>query len=46
VGVFDPATSGGLGLKIVSMLARPAGAEAIAVDRSVPFGRIVVRMAL
>jgi two-component sensor histidine kinase len=43
---FDPATSGGLGLKIVSSLAGAAGAEAIAVDRSVPFGRIVVRMAL
>jgi two-component sensor histidine kinase len=43
---FDPATGGGLGLKIVSSLAGPAGAEAIAVDRSVPFGRIVVRMAL
>jgi two-component sensor histidine kinase len=43
---FDPATGGGLGLKIVSSLAGPAGAEAIAVDRSVAFGRIVVRMAL
>ena len=43
---FDPARGGGLGLKIVSSLAGAAGAEAIAVDRSVPFGRIVVRMAM
>jgi two-component sensor histidine kinase len=48
---FDPTTSqqssgSGLGLKIVSSLARPPHGAAIAVDRSVAFGRIVVRMSL
>ena len=43
---FDPAARDGLGLKIVSAMAGPAAGTAIAVDRSVPFGRIVVTMAL
>ena len=43
---FDPAARDGLGLKIVSAMAGPAGGTAIAVDRSVPFGRVVVTMAL
>jgi two-component sensor histidine kinase len=43
---FDPATKEGLGLKIVSAMAGPARGAAIAVDRSVPFSRIVVTMAL
>jgi len=43
---FDPAVSRGLGLKIVSSLAKPATGAALAVDRSVPYARVVVRMAL
>jgi hypothetical protein len=43
---FDPAARDGLGLKIVSAMAGPAAGAAIAVDRSVPFGRVVVTMAL
>jgi two-component sensor histidine kinase len=43
---FDPAARDGLGLKIVSAMAGPARGAAIAVDRSVPFSRVVVKMAL
>jgi two-component sensor histidine kinase len=43
---FDPAARDGLGLKIVSAMAGPARGAAVAVDRSVPFSRIVVTMAL
>jgi two-component sensor histidine kinase len=43
---FDAATNSGLGLKIVSWLAGQPQNAAIAVDRSVPFSRILVRMAL
>ncbi len=43
---FDPATSKGLGLKIVSTQARPPSGAAISVDRSVPFARIIVRIAV
>ncbi len=43
---FDPATSKGLGLKIVSTQARPPSGAAISVDRSVPFARLIVRMAV
>jgi two-component sensor histidine kinase len=39
---FDPATPHGLGMRLVAALAKGPGAEAIRVDRSVPFGRIVV----
>ena len=41
---FDPAASVGLGLRIVSSLAGAGQGAAIAVDRSVPSGRIVVRV--
>lgn len=43
---FDPAARTGLGFKIVSAMAGPARGEAIVVDRSVPFSRMVVTMAL
>jgi two-component sensor histidine kinase len=43
---FDPAARDGLGLKIVSAMAGPARGAAIEVDRSVPFSRVVVTMAL
>jgi two-component sensor histidine kinase len=43
---FDPAARDGLGLKIVSAMAGPARGAAIVVDRSVPFSRVAVRMAL
>jgi two-component system, sensor histidine kinase PdtaS len=43
---FDSTAREGLGLKIVSAMAGPARGAAIEVDRSVPFSRIVVTMAL
>lgn len=43
---FDPATSLGLGLKIVTSMAGGDPTSAVFVDRSVPFSRIVARMAL
>lgn len=43
---FETRTTTGLGLQIVASLTGPARAAGIAVDRSVPFARIVVRMAL
>ncbi len=43
---FDPSSAAGLGLKIVSSLAKPLQGDAIAIDRSVPFGRVVVSMGL
>lgn len=43
---FDPAARNGLGFKIVTAMAGPAPGAAIAIDRSVPFSRIVVTMAL
>ncbi len=43
---FDPTTMTGLGLKIVSAMAGPARGDAIVVDRSVSFSRVIVTMAL
>lgn len=43
---FNAAESAGLGLKIVSYMAGPEQGPAIVVDRSVPFSRVVARMAL
>jgi|FEC22Drversion2_1045045.scaffolds.fasta_scaffold02199_2 two-component sensor histidine kinase len=43
---FDAAESAGLGLKIVSSMAGHDQEPAILVDRSVPFSRIVARMAV
>lgn len=40
---FDPASSAGLGMQIVTALAKAADGYSITIDRSVPFGRIVVR---
>ncbi len=40
---FDPASRHGLGMRMVSLLAKSSNGDAIRVDRSVPFGRIVVR---
>lgn len=42
---FDPAASRGLGMRMVVALAKSPEDDAIQVDRSVPFGRITVRMA-
>ncbi len=42
---YDPAASRGLGMRLVSSLAKAANGHAIRVDRSVPFGRIVVETA-
>ena len=42
---YDPATSRGLGMRLVSSLAKAANGPAVRVDRSVPFGRIVVETA-
>ncbi len=41
---FDPAASRSLGMRLISALARSA--TAICVDRTVPFGRVSVRVAL
>ncbi|MFZ5782838.1 MAG: sensor histidine kinase [Pseudomonadota bacterium] len=43
---FEPRTGTGLGLQIVASLTGPARAAAIAIDRSVPFSRIMVTMPL
>ncbi|HLG44756.1 MAG TPA: histidine kinase dimerization/phosphoacceptor domain -containing protein [Reyranella sp.] len=43
---FDPNAARGLGLKIVSSLANSDEGDAIVIDRSVPFGRILVTMKL
>jgi two-component sensor histidine kinase len=43
---FDPAAAAGLGLKIVASMASHGPDAALVVDRSVPFARIQVRMAL
>lgn len=43
---FDAARSMGLGLKIVSSMAGRMSGSPVTVDRSVPFSRIVARMAL
>jgi two-component sensor histidine kinase len=43
---FEPAASLGLGFRIISSLASPLRGPAIRVDRTVPFSRIVVNMAL
>ncbi len=40
---FDPASRHGLGMRMVSLLAKSSNGDAIRVDRSVPFGHIVVR---
>ncbi len=39
---YDPAASRGLGMRLVTSLAKALKGQAIRVDRSVPFGRIVV----
>jgi len=39
---YDPAASRGLGMRLVTSLAKAAKGHAVRVDRSVPFGRIVV----
>jgi len=40
---FDPASRHGLGMRMISLLAKSSNGDAIRIDRSVPFGRIVVR---
>ncbi len=40
---FDPATSSGLGMRLVSALAKNSGGDVVSVDRSVSYGQIVVR---
>jgi len=40
---FDPASGTGLGMRVVIALTKSREGEAIHVDRSVPFGRILVR---
>ncbi len=40
---FDPATSRGLGMRLVSALAKNSGGDVVSVDRSVSYGQIVVR---
>jgi two-component sensor histidine kinase len=42
---FEPARSRGLGMRLVTAMAR-GGDEPVAIDRSVAFGRIVVRLPL
>jgi two-component sensor histidine kinase len=42
---FDPSISRGLGMRLVSALAKAADGGGVTVDRSVPYGRIVVAMA-
>lgn len=42
---YDPATSRGLGMRLVKSLSKASDGPAIRVDRSVPFGRIVVETA-
>jgi two-component sensor histidine kinase len=42
---FDPIATHGLGMKLVTALARTADGSAVQVDRTVPFGRIRVRTA-
>jgi two-component sensor histidine kinase len=39
---FDPAASAGLGMRLISALAKHPSGQAIRIDRSVPFGRIAV----
>ena len=39
---FDPATSRGLGMRLIVALARNTGGDVVGVDRSVCYGRIVV----
>lgn len=39
---FDPAAAHGLGIRLVTALSKAPRGDAIRVDRSVPFGRIVV----
>jgi two-component sensor histidine kinase len=40
---FDPGASQGLGMRMVTALAKGPCGSAVQVDRSVPFGRIIVR---
>lgn len=42
---YDPAASRGLGMRLVTSLAKAPKGRAVHVDRSVPFGRIVVETA-
>ncbi len=42
---YDPAASRGLGMRLVTSLAKAPKGQAIRVDRSVPFGRMVVATA-
>ena len=41
---FDPTNGRGLGMRMVAALAKPANGTAIRIDRSVPFGRIAVKL--
>lgn len=43
---FDPMAGRGLGMRLVAALAKTPDGNAIEIDRSVPFGRIVVRITL
>lgn len=45
-GFPDAILSGGLGMRLVTALARGDAATAVQVDRTVPHGRVVVRMTL
>jgi two-component sensor histidine kinase len=40
---FDPMGNRGLGMRLVAAIARTPDGDAIQIDRSVPFGRVVVR---
>jgi two-component sensor histidine kinase len=43
---FDPGACRGLGMRLISALAKVSNGNAIVIDRSVPFGRIVVKISL
>lgn len=45
-GFPEAMASGGLGMRLVTALARGDSATAVQVDRTVPYGRVVVRMTL
>ena len=45
-GFGDAVTSGGLGMRLITALARGDATTAVQVDRSAPRGRVVVRMTL
>lgn len=43
---FDPMVGRGLGMRLIAALAKASDGNAIEIDRSVPFGRIAVRITL